>query len=895
MTRRHRAGRVAWAVVAAAAAASATLVSQDTRVTPSVPLCATGRFLLATDVDGRQRAGPIKSVSLLEGRASLDPWCDPVPVRRSQDSRGNTRIVARWSSCRALPRGALLVATIDGPTCSAMTGQLKVPDLRTVLPVSAGLALCEEFRRDGRPRDCAPLDRRALWNQRARAVLANRAYPLKGVPKGTLTKAIREIGVVPVGIDTWVNFGPAPIGSGNARWSGRVDAVAVDPSNLQHWLIGAATGGVWETFNGGQTWAPRTDNQPTLAMSEIAFAPGHPTRVYAGTGEYDPEGGRYPGQGILRSNDGGTSWSLVGTSTLEELTPAAIRVSPGDPDRVVIAVLDRLGPMLLGLAPEPASPPGIYESPDGGGTWALQLEGHATDVVVHPTTFAWRYAGLRSELLSLTPSGGVFRSLDGGATWQNVQGPWNMPPNEASEIRLAVAPSQPDTIYVSVRGAGSKPGQLIGLFRSDDAWAPEPTWSKVPTAGLESVAPYGYFSGLSTHRISVDPATPGSVVATGVVPWRLANGVWSQIPGNIHGDQRALSWAGSRLIVGNDGGVYSRAPADAAWSNHNTNLSITQIWAGTRANDSAGHLLVGAQDNGILVRSPGPPAAWTLSYGGDGMAALAGDVSQHWFSSLQWVNLVRSLSDAGPFQGTGFDITDKAAPFWVPAARCPADANRILVGAKRIWRSTNFFSAPTAKTVSFSAISDPLDASDNAYNAIVTAVAVAASDPNCLTYVYGSDKGLLFLTTDGGAHWQDLDPVNAVPNRAVTGLAFSPTSASTLYVTLSGIDDGTPGQPGHLFRTTSATTLSPVWQHVGPTIDIPHLTVALGPAGSGAVYVGTDLGLWVSYDNAVSWAIAAPEKGLPRVPVTKIEVDNCGVTVFTFGRGVFRNAPLFCS
>ncbi len=885
--------------VATAVAAAATVVSQGTRESPAVTLCTTGRFLLAADADTRSRTGPIKSVSLFEGRASLDPWCGPVPVRLSLDPRGNTRLVARWTSCRSLPRGSQLVAAIDGATCSTLAGELRTPDLRGATRVSGALAQCAEFRRDGRLNDCVPLDRHALWRQRARTILGARAYPLRGQWKGSLTSAIRQIGVARLDPDVWVNLGPAPIESGDKRWSGRVDAVAADPSNALHWLIGAATGGVWETFDGGQTWLARTDAQPTLAMSAIAFAPAHPTRVYAGTGEYDPHGGTYPGQGILRSSDGGATWTLVGTGTLEELTPAAIRVSPSDPDRLVVAALDRLGPILEGLAPEPASPAGIYESGDAGVTWDLQLQGHATDVVVHPSAFGWRYAGLRSDLFGLGPSG-IFRTLDGGVSWEKIAGPWNMPPHEASEIKLAVAPSQPDTVYVSVRGGGNEYDLLIGLFRSDNAWAPQPTWSKIPVTGLESLGSKGayvrgYFVGMSTHQIIVDPVDPGIVFATGIELWRFANGLWTAVSGKIHGDQRALAWTGPRLLVGNDGGVYSQGPDEPFWTNHNTNLSITQFWAGARASDSAGHLLGGAQDNGILVRKPGPPASWSLMYGGDGMAALAGDVPQQWFSSLQWVNLVRGLSDAGPFQGTGFDITDKASPFWVPAARCAANGNLVLVGAKRVWRSTNFFSAPTAKTIAFSAISSPLGSLDNAFVDIVNAVAVAPSDPNCLTYAYGSDKGLLRLTTDGGAHWQDLDAGNAVPDRAVTGLAFSPTSASTLYVTLSGIDAGTPGQPGHLFRTSSATSAAPIWQNVGPPVDIPHLTVALGLAGSSSIYVGTDLGLWISHDNAATWALAPPEKGMPRVPVTKIEVDPCGVTAFTFGRGVIRKAAsLFC-
>ena len=145
----------------------------------------------------------------------------------------------------------------------------------------------------------------------------------------------------------WISIGPAPIvgGTPETTWtarprSGRVAAIAVDPSNKAHWLIGAAGGGVWETFDSGQSWAPRTDDQPVLTMGAIAFAPSTPKIVYAGTGEAVFSVDAYSGQGVLKSTDGGTTWThLTDTrSTFLNRAFSDLAVHPTNPDIVIAGV-----------------------------------------------------------------------------------------------------------------------------------------------------------------------------------------------------------------------------------------------------------------------------------------------------------------------------------------------------------------------------------------------------------------------------------------------------------------------------------------------------------------------------------------------------------------------------
>lgn len=132
----------------------------------------------------------------------------------------------------------------------------------------------------------------------------------------------------------WKNIGPMPTGAGD---SGRMTAVAVDPSDASHWLAGAATGGIFESRDAGANWTPRTDGQPTLASGAIAFAPGNPKIVYAGTGESGFSGGSFAGLGLLKSVDGGTTWTLIQSTNLVRASVSAIRVHPSDPNTFVAA------------------------------------------------------------------------------------------------------------------------------------------------------------------------------------------------------------------------------------------------------------------------------------------------------------------------------------------------------------------------------------------------------------------------------------------------------------------------------------------------------------------------------------------------------------------------------
>lgn len=256
--------------------------------------------------------------------------------------------------------------------------------------------------------------------------------------------------------NAWQAIGPAPLRNGQttpaSAVSGRIADIAVDPADTNHWLIGGAQAGVWETRNAGVSWKPCSDTAPSLAMGAIAFSPSNPRIVYAGTGEQAFSGDAHDGGGLLKSFDGGKTWQTIEAITFLGTRFGEIRVDPANPEVLGVATSD-----------------GLFRSTTGGTSWTRSRSGTATDLEVHPSNFDQQYAALGSTFSDA--NNGVYRSVDGGETWQTVTGPWQTA-GSVGRIELALAPSAPGTVYVSVHNIDD--GKSLGVWRTDNAWATTP-------------------------------------------------------------------------------------------------------------------------------------------------------------------------------------------------------------------------------------------------------------------------------------------------------------------------------------------------------------------------------------------------------------------------------------
>lgn len=672
----------------------------------------------------------------------------------------------------------------------------------------------------------------------------------------------------------WRLEGPTSIG-------GRVVDLAVDPARANTIYAAAATGGVWRSSDAGTTFQPSWPDDAPQAMGALAI--GSDGTLFAGTGEANPGGGSlvYGGNGIYRSRDGGASWQHVGLSTTWAI--GRIAVDPTDPDTVFVAAS---GNLFL-----PGGQRGLYRSTDAGDTWELVLAGAnrttgAIDVAIDPSDPDRMFAAMwdHRRFPDLRRYGGkgsgVFRSLDGGDTWSRVDG---LPSgSEVGRIGVAIAPLAPEFVYAVVI---AKAGHLEGFYRSTNGGL---TWQRsVNDIALSlAQATYGWWFG----RVWVDPFDPLHVFAAGIELVMSFDGglTWTIDPSTVqkptHPDQHAMAWdpmIATRVYLGNDGGVY-RSEVDGALASWTPALvqPFTQFYSVDVAETDARRIVGGAQDIGN-VRSYGPaeqPLGVWNTYGniGDGEENLIDPIDPSYvYSCTQYGNCSRS-TDGGD---TNASFSPGGARFnwFTPIEFDPGDPSVLYSGGDLVSRSDD-----RART--WTDISEPLSSNQGrdwpSYPfGTLTALGIAA---DARTIYAGLDEGGVWVTRNLGSHWQRIDA--AIPDRWVTSIAVPTHDAERAIVTLSGYRSGANG--AHVFRTEDA---GQTWTDISG--DLPDAPVNSATfARDGALVVATDVGVFVTADEAVpTWYMVGT---LPLVPVTDLRWHEGSGRLYasTFGRGIYSVA-----
>lgn len=728
-----------------------------------------------------------------------------------------------------------------------------------------------------------------------------RAYPIGYIPAGAQQKALGQIKALQpagqtVGIP-WQNLGPAPIANGQidppGPVSGRITTIAIDPNDALHWLVGAAQGGVWESKDGGTTWAPKTDDQGSLAMGAIAFSKSNPKIVYAGTGEPNWSGDSYGGAGILKSTNNGASWFMLATNLFDGKSFGSIIVHPTNSNVLLAAI--NIGVAGRGVdSPTVSNGFGIFRSVDGGSNWTIRVAGYANDLQADPSNFNHQLATLTDANTFLST---VRRSMNGGLTWTKIAGPWDS--LGAFRIQVAISPSNPQTAYVAVGDANADTfGQLLGIWRTDNAFSGTPIWTQLPPP--DTTYPDG-----SQHNqmwydnvVLVDQLDPNTLYFGGIGVWQYDGTEWTLLGGNyddnvqginFHPDQHALAWAGTTLVIGNDGGVFSTPDDGITFDDNNSNLSTIQFYYGSAHPTGTKMALGGSQDNGTALWTNS--AAWNLVGEGDGAesAFSPSHPDLNWALSLDQLFIQRT-TDGGVTLDDVFDDglfnPFATVPFIGRLVMSPTNENIVLTGDTALIKTTNFMNNPDIYDPSWPGDYWYYDSDD--LGATISAIAFAPSDRKGNTYAWGTSDGQLRVTKVGdGTQASDINRAGGVPNRYITSLVFDPVNSNTLYVALSGFDEGTPGKPGHLFRTTNAFAQTPSWTNISPAVNIPFNAMAMDPKKTNVLYVGTDIGVFVSTNTGVSWIHQGPEVQMPNVAVFDVKVQpNSGrVFAFTHGRG----------
>lgn len=683
-----------------------------------------------------------------------------------------------------------------------------------------------------------------------------RAYPFDRIPADAVARAQAQamarrsnllMAPPPIAGSAWTSIGPAaiPINGGSI---GRLTTIAVHPTDPGTIYVGGAQGGVWKSTTGGASWMPMTDAECSLAMGWIAIDPVDPDIVYAGTGEQHFSADSYYGCGLLRSVDGGASWTQLGASVFRTNRGGA---------RISRVVLD---PATAGTVATTrlyvASDFGLHVSADGGASFTLALPGVVTDLVMDPTDAAVLYAAVRGV--------GVYKSTDSGVSWLLRSAGFA---TSTWRINLAIAPSAPDTLYASVQNGGGS--DLAGIWRTTDGAA---TWGQRSATGASCGNQCWY-----DMTMAVDPGNPDVVYFGGVYLYKSTDGAaaFTNVSGSVHVDQHVLTFAPSdagQLFVGNDGGIFRTTDGGASWTSLNTDLALTQFYEGIALHPWDPLTVTGGtQDNGTLTFY-GNPSWWHVLGGDGGFTAIDHRDPTIRYAETQWQSNSGysgpRRSDGGAYllRTQGIDVSDRAL-FIPPLVMDPVDPATLYFGTYRVYRTTN-------RAASWVPISPDLTLG---VSGSVSAIAPAPSDPSMI-YV-GTSDGLVQWTDDGGATWTPR-PLPTGDPRYVQDIAVDPRDPRTAWVVVSGFL--TP----HVFRTTDGGAT--FTNASGSLPDSPVNAVVVDPTSRATVIIGTDVGAYMSVDSGTTWT--ALTTGMPNVAVFDVAYNaNTGTLIAaTHGRGMFR-------
>ena len=575
----------------------------------------------------------------------------------------------------------------------------------------------------------------------------------------------------PAAATQWQEIGPAPIVDG--PYVGRCSAVAASPTDPDRYFVAGATGGVWRTTDGGETWQPLTDYLPASAIGALTLDPFDENIVYAGTGEANFANHSIYGLGLYKSTDGGDTWEVLGEETFAGRTFSRIVVSHANPQVLYVSIMHAGGfPARVAAKGHPLAngPVGVFKSTDGGVTWTHLLNGlpgqAASDVWIDPSDENILYAAI-GDVFGL-PENGIYKSYDAGNSWVKLEN--GLPSGLVGRITLAIAPSDPQRLYTIITnpcdefGGGASTNDVYRTANGGEEW--------LRTFSGNFQATYGWF--LSTAI--VHPTDPNLFFVGGLSLLRSTNGGGQyQTVTPQHVDMHGLCWdASGRLLCANDGGLHRSSSNGSSWEALNEGLGTIQFYPGISAHPTLDHyILGGVQDNGTnLLWNIGNGREWRNKIGGDGGCTSVGvGFTTMAFGEFQGANNLYRSSGFGSFIWVGGDIAGGDRHCFVPPViHDPNDWSRLFHATQRIWRSDNY-------GADWSPISGDLTGGDPA---AVRALTIAPSNSQAM-YAATND-GRVLASTDAGVNWElKLEGVPGWP-RLTRELAVDPGDDATVYL-----------------------------------------------------------------------------------------------------------------
>ncbi|MFI5208587.1 MAG: WD40/YVTN/BNR-like repeat-containing protein, partial [Gemmatimonadales bacterium] len=696
----------------------------------------------------------------------------------------------------------------------------------------------------------------------------------------------------------------------------RVSSVTGVAGDLNTYYAGAASGGLWKTVDGGVHWAPIFDGQAVSSVGALAVAPSDPNVVWAGTGEPFIRSNVSLGWGVFKSTDAGKSWTKMGLDSTGRIS--RIIVHPTNPDIVYVAALGRV------YGPQPER--GIYRTLDGGKTWERVLfvndSTGASDLVMDPNNPRILFAGfwqVEVHTWGRTSGGagsGIWKSTDAGATWTRITGN-GLPTRQIGKVGLAMTRANSSRIYALIETGDGVPAVNLAqpdtgrLFRSDDGGG---SWQLVSQDRQVAGRTHYY------NRMAVSPDNENEAYFLTSAFVKTLDGGRSiidlpgdQVPGGDHHDIWIDPTNGSRMIVGHDGGISITTNRGRSWLR--VQLPIAQMYHVT-VDTRVPYFVYGNMQDGPSARGPSNSRTGDIARG---MWGTVGGGESGWATpdpeapDIVW----SSASGFGSVGGivTRYDVRTgiaRSTEVWplatigspaggvryrfvwtFPLTISPFDHNTIYVGSQHVHATSD-------GGVTWREISPDLTRNDTTrqrpsggltpdnigveYAGVVFAIAESRLKRGLIWA--GTNDGKVQLTRDGGRSWTDVSAnIHGLLDwGTITAIEPSRYDTGTAYVAVDGhqVDNRDPW----IYKTTNyGATWTPI------TNGIPHSPLSYvhalkeDPVRRGLLYAGTENGLYVSFDDGAAWRPL--QNNLPHAPVYGIAVQEQfhDLVVATYGRG----------
>ena len=634
--------------------------------------------------------------------------------------------------------------------------------------------------------------------------------------------------------------------------SGRINAIAFHPTDSNTIWIGAPSGGLWKTINGGNTWSTSTDELAAIGISDIAVNHINPDIIYLATGDGDHRD-TYS-IGILKSTDGGDTWDPTVYS--EEVTNfnffRRILMHPVNPDIMVAG-----------------SRYGILKTTDGWSSYDLVQSGDFRDLEFDPSDPATIYAA------SFDNGGNakIYKSTDTGTTFAEAMSGLSFGGN-VDRIELAVTAADPSIVYAVCSDADN--AGFYGLYKSENragVWTEVYSSNGLNLLGWDINGLEGGGQGWYDLTLAVSPVDADEIFMGGVNIWKSYDGgenwelntIWYHYTGNeyVHADHHTLVFSpyNNILYSGNDGGIYRTRNMGQSWIDMSDGLQILQTYRITNSVNNPNINLAGNQDNGTFMRNN---SQWHRIMGGDGMECYLDHLNENIiYVSLQRGGLRRSIDGGYTFNSikpnSGFDGA------WItPYILHPVISSLLYAGYTDVYKSLN-------GGVSWTKISENLTGNIN-----LTALAVSPVNDNC---IYAAAKNKIWKTNNGGDTWINI--TGGLPDVSISYITVSETDYNKLWVTFSGYFSGN--------KVYYSSNGGQSWSNYSEGLpNLPVNCIVYQNNTNNALYAGTDIGVYYRDGTMTNWINFSDN--LPSVIVYELEIQYSSgkLRAGTFGRGLWE-------